>query len=142
SFHRLLSRLWHQGEIVVQLPRGRQTPERLKAAFDRGRVELILGLFGTSVRDLTARHAVLHETRMDRVVRALERCGKGTIPWLRELRAARTARFDQILGCIWATPALHSLGYDLLDALEPGWRQRLPTMLGGAGAPGADSTGE
>jgi hypothetical protein len=133
--HRTLRSLGREGAIRVQVPRQRQTPERLAAAFDRCRLELQLGLFGKSRGHMNARRLLLHERNLDRVAKALRRCGKEIVPSLCELRGTDPDRFDQVLTLIWGNEALHALGYGVLDVVDPGWRGRLPALTATNGGP-------
>jgi hypothetical protein len=125
--HRVLTGVTYRGEVQARAPRREQTPEGLRAAFERCRRGLLLGFFGTSVQHLRARQSILSEPRLDRLDKVLARCNQTAVPWLVELRAADRARFDRIVERIWTTPALHGVGYALLDAVDPGWRTRLPS---------------
>jgi hypothetical protein len=124
--YRMITTVRQDERVVVRVP-GQQTPERLRAAFERSREGLLLGLFATSVRHLKARQTILSAARLDRVDKVLACYQEKTVPWLVELRAADRARFDRILERIWATYALHETGYALLDTVDPGWRTRLPS---------------
>jgi hypothetical protein len=124
--------------IEVRVPRDRQTPERLGAAFERCRIDLILGLFATTTQNLRAVQVVLNDPSMERVVRAIARYTEAVLPWLFMLRRDHPARCEAVLDRIRVSSDLQKISDELLSVLDPGWRQRLPAMMaGGTGAGGS-----
>jgi hypothetical protein len=111
-FYNTLVALGAKHRVAFWLPVPEQTAETLRAAFRRCRNELLLSLFGTSLRQLRDRRAVLTSARMDRVTNAVERWGQAAVPWLRELRANDPPRFKSVMGDLrssaafarWLTP--------------------------------------
>jgi hypothetical protein len=118
------------GHIMAPRPRAGWTPETLQAAFEHCRRELICALFATSREQLTVRLAVLHDPSLERVLQLLGRYSCEAVPALCELRSSDHARFQTVVRLLWADIDLHHLGYAVMDALEPDWRQVLSALVG------------
>jgi hypothetical protein len=125
-----------RNDVVVRFPHRQQTPERLRAASDRCRITLIMGLFEASHRLLQARRIIQEEVKLKRVEKTLIDCGRAAVPLLGELHARSPERLQVVMALIWSRPKLHAVGYAFMDATDPSWRQRL------TGSPGEGSAGK
>jgi hypothetical protein len=125
----------YRADGTVRVPRDRQTPERLLAACERCRATLLLALFGTSPQLLRARQVLGAESRPDRIVATLTRCGRGAVPLLVDIRSTDPARFEAVMKAIWSRDNLHPIGYAVMDQVEPDWRQKLMTSVATGASP-------